>query len=157
MRRKPGIFDPWRQEAPKAEPRLEKKPPPSDPTEVEVLHAVQFVGIRAGITAWVSSKVEEDRVLAARESIAALVLKFLASPVREHLLSQGIQEGWVDKPHVVHIGGHPHRISVETNSEGDRTAGRAIDNLALALRHVLQNYPSLEPLFTAARVRPFIK
>ena len=156
MRKKPGIFDPWRQAPPQP---VEKKSAllQRDPDQLEVLHAVQFMGIRAGVTVWISNKAEAERVPAARLVLAEAVTKLLKTPAKEYLQGQGISEGWVDKPYAVRIGGTPHKITVETDSAGDRTSERAIDNLALALRHVIQHYPSLEHFFTAARIRPFIK
>src|SRR4051812_49005784 len=85
MKKKPGVFDPFRQNV---------EPPPPDPTEMDpqdiALDAeaaasqprgcVTFSGNRFGINVWVPTNIE-DREFEAREQLGRLIHEFAANTV----------------------------------------------------------------------------
>ena len=143
---KPGVYDPWRQQA--AAPKAPKVRDPDEPRPEEV--CVNFVGLRTGINIWLDADEHEHPDIEAQRILTECVRSMMSQTVMRYLFeSWGIyltpQKGDV-------LVGGLHIVVPE-----DRAKERATDALALALRAAqnAENSPA-EQLLEKARIKPFV-
>lgn len=160
MKKKAGIFDPWRQSAP---PPVDETPARKTPTETPVegnppQHCVQFAGIRAGIFVWLDDQGDEDSNRA-RATIIGLVHKInVREGIAKILGSWGVFTGTPKQPNPIVLVDGDKKMTISVPVEDpDRLVPRAIDNLALALREVAQQFPDVRDTLAALKVHPYVK
>ena len=161
MKKRAGIFDPWRQaEAPPIDDTPARKTPhevPLDDTRTYPLHCVQFNGIRAGIYVWLVDQGEEDSSRA-RKVLVDLVHRVSSRPeVLQIFMGWGVYTGVQKFPNVVVVDDGERKITIVVPAGDDRVVARAIDNLSLALREVSQSFPDVRDMLGALKIRPYLK
>lgn len=160
MKKKAGIFDPWRQTA---VPPVDETPVRKTTTDVLVddaapQHCVQFAGLRAGLFLWMDDQGDSDSQRA-RSSLIDLVHRISnREGVPRILESWGVFLGAPKQPNPVVLteGAKQMTISVPVD-DPDRLVARAIDSLALALREVSQQYADVRDTLVALKIRPYVK
>jgi hypothetical protein len=160
MKKQAGIFDPWRQTA---VPPVDETPARKTPTETPIdpeqpQHCVQFAGLRAGLFVWLDDQGDEDSTRA-RSIIIDLVNRVSAREgIAKILHSWGVYAGAPKQPNPIVLihGDKKMTISVPVE-DPERLVPRAIDNLALALREVAQQFPDVRDMLVALKVRPYVK
>ncbi len=163
MKKRPGIFDPWRQEAPPPVDETPARRTVGDPLpgdESEELTCVQFNGIRAGIYVWIPARGTDPATYSAagRSLLVDLLHRIYAQDGAAAIFkSWGIYLGEVSQPNPVVLGDGPKKVTVSVAVADDRTVPRAVDNLTLALREVSQRSPAVSEVLSALKVRPYLK
>jgi len=158
MKRRAGIFDPWRQsEAPEVEePQKAVRILEPGSEGEDRSHCVQFPGQRAGLNVWLSEE-PEDPSKNARAILVDLIHRLYITPdIAEVLTGWRIYIGRKEEPNAIVLG-DDKAITVVSPVEGEFVVRRAIDSLALALREIAANKPSAGEVITALRVKPYVK
>lgn len=159
MKKKAGIFDPWRQSAP---PPLDETPERKPPFEVNdepaKEHCVQFAGFRAGIFVQLEDT-GDDGSQRARTVLIDLIHRISAREgIAKILNSWGVFVGAPKQPNPIVLGEGEKKMTISVPVEDpDRLIPRAIDNLALALREVAQQFTDVRDTLVAIKVRPYVK
>jgi hypothetical protein len=160
MKKKAGIFDPWRQSsAPPVDEMPARKTPHSPPLgDPSHQHCIQFAGLRAGLFVWLADEGDEDSARA-RAILVDLVHRISAREgIATILQSWGVYTGTPKQPNplVLTVGDKKITISIPVD-DPERLVPRAIDNLSLALREVAQQFPDVRDTLVALKVRPYVK
>jgi len=159
MKRKAGIFDPWRQKTPP--PVEEPRRTPTDVPQAEAnvaRHCVQFSGQRAGIHVWVEETPnEEDYSDIARRRLVGAVQKLMTGEAAEILASWGVFNGTAKCANPVTLVGDNGSITISSPDDGDSLVSRAVDTLSLALREAVQKSKSLADFLTGHGIKPYVK
>jgi hypothetical protein len=160
MKKRAGIFDPWRQtEQPLVDDTPARKTPseyPVDDVETPAQHCVQFNGLRAGLYVWMHDVGEEDSSRA-RQTLVDLVHRVNArDAISKILQGWGVYIGTPKQPFPVVLGDGVKKVTISVPVD-DRLVPRAIDSLSLALREVAQQFPDVRDMLVALKVRPYVK
>lgn len=162
MKKKAGIFDPWRQAA---VPPIDESPARKAATEVVIdedapQHCVQFAGLRAGLFIWMDDQGDADSQRA-RLALIELVHRIAnQEAVAQMLNSWGVFVGTPKQPNsiVLSEGTKQMTISVPVDDpDPERMVARAIDSLALALREVSQQHADVRDTLVALKIKPYVK
>lgn len=160
MKKQAGIFDPWRQTA---VPPVDETPARKTPTETLIdehqpKHCIQFAGLRAGVFVWLDDQGDEDSARA-RATIIDLVHRISAREgIAKILHSWGVYVGTPKQPNPIVLVDGDKKMTISVPVEDpERLVPRAIDNLALALREVAQQFPDVRDMLVALKVRPYVK
>lgn len=161
MKKRAGIFDPWRQSSvPPVDDTPARKTPseaPMESPEVEV-HCIQFNGVRAGLFVWVTEKDEDDSARARAVLIDVVHRIIVREGIAKILHSWGVYAGTPKQPNPVVLtdGNKKMTISVPVD-DLERLVPRAVDTLSLALREVAQQFPDVRDMLVALKVHPYLK
>lgn len=144
--KKPGIWDPFRQESPV---------PPKAPVRTELAidpdskkSCVAFTGSHYGINVWVETQ-SDDMELQAREQLAQLLFLLLKNPVAKPFLDgAGVRSGAVTSGSVL-AENTEWAVTLDGVSPSER--------VGYALREIQKNTVDAEKLFAKYGVVPFIK
>lgn len=161
MKKRAGIFDPWRQiEQPPVDETPARKTPTDTPlngTDHQPEHCIQFNGIRAGVFVWLDDSGGDDSPRA-RQILVDLIHRI--SPregISKILHGWGVYTGTPKHPEVVVVGDGEKKMTIVVPVKDDRLVPRAIDTLSLALREVSQQFPDVRDMLVALKVRPYVK
>jgi len=163
MKKKAGIFDPWRQDAqPNIAAAAPKKVVTGDPvagTSTADNICVQFAGLRAGINVWVVTKdPADDGSATARQRLISVLHRLTSREgVTSILRGWGIYPGSQGTAEEVVISDGTRKIFIVVPTGDNRSAQRAIDNLSLALREISQQFPDVSDMLRALDVSPYVK
>lgn len=159
MSKKPGIFDPWRQE--------EAPPKPSMPTPIEladdgdkVEHCVRYPGYRAGLNVWLPGLGREDEaaMVEARDRLIDAVHKVSAIEEGARVFKTwDIHLGTVEHGSAVTFSDGKRAVTIIAAYTGEQMGGRAIDCLSLALREASNASDRVAEILTALRIKPYVK
>lgn len=160
MKRRAGIFDPWRQDPPPqtSEPSARKRQPEPDRDGAVIppRYCIQFDGLRAGVHVWTLAEGDAGSAQA-RSILVDLVHRIAAREgVSKILQSWGIFLGTPPQANPVVLVAGDKKMTISAPAE-DRVVPRAIDNLALALREVSQQFSDVRDLLVALKIRPYVK
>jgi len=159
MKKKPGLFDPWRQAAP---PPLDETPTRKTPTEFARNDSagercIQFNGLRAGVYVWMSPK-EEDDSLRARAMLVDVIHRISSREVIAKILhSWGVYTGTPKQPNAVVLASGDKKMTISSPASDERLVPGAVDSLSLALREIAQQFPDVRDMLSALRVHPYLK
>ena len=157
MKKKAGIFDPWRQTRPEPEaaPPLEPKPIGVE-SAVEamddVTQPVRFAGKRAGVSVWLSGEDPKTLVPQAQTNVLAAVTSLMAKPTLFKIFSRwGISDPTT-------AGKEQHTRM----TDGTRTVvvvgdyPKAMDAIAFAFREAMRTDPKVESYLLSLGIRAYI-
>jgi len=161
MKKRAGIFDPWRQTT---QPELDETPARKTPAETPIdssiahpQHCIQFNGLRAGIYVWLVDQDDTDSARA-RTVLVDLVHRISSREgIAKVLQGWGVFTGTPKQPNPVVLGEDPKKITISVSVDDDRLVARAVDTLSLALREVSQQFPDVRDMLVALKVRPYVK
>lgn len=152
MKKKAGIFDPWRQERP---------PPPPAPSPVSLEESgdeampFRFAGNRGGMIVWLPPQDPETASDQAKTNILAAVVKLLADPSLFTIFStRGISAETQDTDpsmYTTHLSDGVHSIAVR----GSYT--EAVDAITFAFREAMRAKNTVPPFLTSLGIRPYVK
>jgi hypothetical protein len=160
MKKRPGIFDPWRQgDSP---PALDETPARKTPTEFHLedsgaQHCIQFNGIRAGLYVWLVDKNDDDSQRARSMLIDIVIRINTREGVAKILQEWGVYVGTPKQPNPVVLVDGEKKVTISVPVADDRLVPRAIDNLSLALREISQQFPDVRDMLVALKIRPYVK
>lgn len=158
-KRRPGIFDPWRQaaatpEEAAAEARVIESNFEGDDAEP---HCVQFFGQRAGVNVWLP-RIPENPSQSARAVLIELVHRLYGVPEAIPILtSWEIFNEERKEPHAVILRDGGKLVTIVSPVDGETKNKRAMDSLALALREITNAHTLAAEIIAALRVKPFVK
>jgi hypothetical protein len=161
VKKRAGIFDPWRQSE---QPALDETPSRKTPAEFSVdetvtqpQHCIQFNGLRAGVYVWLVDRDDDDSARA-RATLVSLVHRLSAREgIAKILHGWGVYTGTPKYPNVVVLADGEKKMTISVPVDDDRLVLRAIDSFALALREVAQQFPDVRDTLVALRIRPYVK
>lgn len=152
VKKRAGIFDPWRQERPAPVIRTEPVRVDVNAENVE-LQPVRFAGRRGGLTVWLSGTDPEATAKQAQTNVLAALLHLMADKKLHHIF---LNWGVVGKDH---IDGADLRTVM---SDGTRTVvvlgdyEKAMDAITLALREATRQDPKVGDYLLSMGIRPYI-
>jgi hypothetical protein len=161
LKRRAGIFDPWRQGAtvPEVDPTPARKTPTDfslDDAATSQQHCIQFNGLRAGLYVWLSAQDDDDSARA-RGTLVDLVHRInVREGIAKILHGWGVYVGTPKQPNPVVLVAGEKKVTISVPTD-DRLVPRAIDNLSLALREVSQQFPDVRDTLVALKIRPYVK
>lgn len=159
MKKRAGIFDPWRQADP---PPVDETPARKTSADVVVdenaiEHCIQFNGIRAGLFVWLDEQ-GDDGSSRARQVLVDLIHRLNPREgIATTLQSWGIYLGEAKQPNPVVLGSGTKKMTISVPVADERLVPRAIDSLSLALRDVSSQFPDVRDTLAAVKVRPYLK
>lgn len=161
-KKRAGIFDPWRQDEPEAQPQMPRRlQPPVDPDEgEEQMHCVRFPGRRAGINVWINGDSRPTATLEARAILVACIHEIynLGSSVSEGFRSRGIQLTSTDSDAIVLTDGGDREVHILGFDREDVNAStKAIEALSFALRSAQNGKSPAAEIMVKWRVKPFVQ
>lgn len=152
MKKRAGIFDPWRQERPA---------PPPDPKPVSLEESgddarpFRFAGKRGGIIVWLTTRDDKHALMQAKTNILAAIIKLLADPALFSVFrTRGISTETVDteqERYMTHFSDGARTIVVRGGYED------AVDAMTFALREAMRTKESVAAYLTSLGIRPYIK
>lgn len=165
MKKRAGIFDPWRQEAPPAVDNTPARKTPSsehpaiDDTWSPPETCIQFNGIRAGLFVWLVLDGSSDESARARKVLVDFVHRVgVREGVDKILQGWGIYLGTPKQPNPVVVDGGDKKITVSVPvDDPERLVPRAIDAVSLALRELAQQFPDVRDTLQAVKLKPYLK
>jgi len=159
MKKKPGLFDPWRQSAsPPPGTASRERPTPDFSENTAPMQTVQFDGLRAGLFVDVFPAEEEGRRLKARATLVDVIHRvYPREAIASILKSWGIYLGAVIHPNPVVLVSGEKKITISSPVGDARLIPHAIDSLSLALREISQQFPDVRDMLGALKVRPYLK
>lgn len=153
MKKKAGIFDPWRQERP-------PPPPAPAPTPVSLedsgddARPFRFAGRRGGVIVWLPPKDPVKDVEQAKTNILAAVVKLLGDPAlfpifrTRGIFTEALES---DGPATTHLSDGVHTVVVR----GEYTD--AIDAITFALRESMRAKDTVPQYLVSLGIRPYVK
>lgn len=152
MKKRAGIFDPWRQERPL---------PPPEPRPVSLEESgdeakpFRFAGKRGGIIVWLPTQDDARALIQAKTNILAAVIKLLADPALFPIFrTRGISTETIDtdqERYVTHFSDGSRTVVVRGGYDD------AVDAITFALREAMRAKDTVAPYLTSLGVRPYIK
>lgn len=152
-KKKTGIFDPWRQEA----------PPPPEPIHAQDLEAqldavsagttpTRFAARRAGLVVWLPEVDRAQTVEQAKTNILAALEKLLADPSLASIFQRWrITPDGTLGPGVSKISSGARHVWVGGDYED------AIEAIAFAFREASRAKPSVETYLISLGIRPYVR
>jgi hypothetical protein len=150
MIKKPGVYDPWRQEAPPTEVPKVRDLDDTHPEE----SCVNFKGLRTGINVWLPQDEYEHPDVQAQHIMVACVRALTTTEVQRLLFaSWGVY--LTPREGAVKLGDKAGYLYVVVPE--DRAQERAVDALALAFRAAQNEKDSpAAAVLEKSRVKPFV-
>jgi hypothetical protein len=152
IKKKAGIFDPWRQERP---------PPPPEPVPVSLEESgdaampFRFAGRRGGVIVWLPRQDEKKALPQAKTNILAALLKLLADPSLFPIFrTRGISTDTTDtsaERYLTHLSDGVRTVVIRGNYDD------AVDAITFAFREAMRTKESVTPYLTSLGIRPYIK
>lgn len=153
VKKKAGIFDPWRQERPAPVVKTEPVRVDINAEEEALQQPVRFAGRRGGLTVWLSGADPEVTTRQAQTNVLAALLHLMADKKLHHIF---LNWGVLNKDHA--DGAEPRTVM----SDGTRTVvvlgdyEKAIDAITLALRESTRQDPKVGAYLLSMGIRPYI-
>lgn len=154
MKKKPGIFDPWRQEAP---PPLE--PTQAQPADTDSLEAVgggsmptRFQARRGGLVVWLPEN-EPERIAAQAKTNVLVALETLMADKALFVIfaNWGISSTPMTHDGYTKISNGPRSVYVKGDYDD------AIEAIAFAFREAARTKTTAETYLTSLGIRPYIR
>lgn len=153
-KKKPGIFDPWRQEA----------PPPPEPTQAQPvddpLDAVgggsmptRFQARRGGLVVWLPEDDNHERVAAQAKTNILVALETLMADRDLFVVFTNWKISSAPQTHdgYTKISNGPRSVYVDGDYDN------AIEAITFAFREAARTKPSAETYLTSLGIRPYIR
>lgn len=163
MKKRAGIFDPWRQEAPPPVDHTPARKTPTDHPSVDDTvtlpeNCIQFNGLRAGLFIWLPTEPGDDSARA-RKVLVDFVHRIGVRDGAEKILhGWGIYLGVSKQANPVVVDGGERKMTISVPEDApERLIPRAIDAVALALRELSQQFPDVRDTLNAVKLKPYVK
>ena len=156
MKKRAGIFDPWRQERPPPVVQVEPvlvKPSGDDDVDTAASQPVRFAGKRGGLTVWLAGVAPDRAALQAQTNVLAALLH-LMNDKRVHPIF--VNWGILNKDHTT--GPAPRTVM----NDGVRIVvvlgdyEKAMDAITSALREATRLDPKVGEYLLSLGIRPYI-
>ena len=153
MTKKPGIFDPWRQEAPPM-PEPQSARPVDGPEDNYGVgqHHIRFAGRRAGFVVWLNEDDPERIVAQAKTNVLVALTKLMGDQSLYAIFHKwNITHEPVARDNYTVISDGGRKVCVQ----GDYEAG--IDAIAFAFREAARTKESVEKYIISLGIRAYVR